>query len=248
MAPAATEALIVVAHPDDEVVGFAAGLQEWPTAHLAFLTDGAPRDPAYFSTPSASREAYAARRRAEALAAAARLGVGSAAVHFFAAVDMESYRDLPRLERELTALAADQRPGVIWSPAYDGGHPDHDVAAYLAARLARRCAAAHFQFALYCDRDGLEPFTFAAGEAGVERRLSPSQEVFKRGLIAVYASQAAVLGQFACDRERYREAWPHDFGVRPGPAPTLYERWGWPVRAEALIDAFAALEAGCACC
>jgi N-acetylglucosamine malate deacetylase 2 len=233
--------LVVVAHPDDEVIGFAAGLRDRSDAHVAFLTDGAPRDAAYFTTPFPSRAAYAARRRAEAHAVARALHLHADALHFLAAPDMEAYREIEPLRDQLLAVIDSCRPHAIWSPAYDGGHPDHDVAAFLAAHVARARTLPHFQFALYREAHGIAPFAFADGDPGHERQLSASEQCEKQKLFSIYASQAPVLEQFACDRERYRVACAHDFRARPTAAPTLYEQWGWPVRAETLIEAFAAL-------
>ena len=163
------------------------------------------------------------------------------ALVFLDATDMEAYRELERLDRALTALGPKVTPQVIWSPAYDGGHPDHDVAAFLAARLARRLAVPHWEFALYPGGRRLEPLRFAGNDAGVIRRLSAEQQEFKRTLLAVYASQAPLLAQFDCTLERYRAAPAYDFG-RPPTARCLYEAWGWPVSADALVEAFRTMD------
>jgi LmbE family N-acetylglucosaminyl deacetylase len=233
--------LVVVAHVDDDGVGFAGGLRDRRQhAAIAYLTDSAPRDPQFFTTPAPSRAAYAAARRAEACHAGELLGIPEQSLFFLDAPDMESYRELARLERELQGLADALRPHVLWSLAYDGGHPDHDVAAFLATRLAARLGVPHCEFALYRYRRQFQLFRFAGGEAGAERRLGADQQSFKRRLLDVYASQAPLLARIPCDRERYRLAHRHDF-LRPPATPTLYESWGWPVTAEMLVDAFRAL-------
>jgi len=119
-ADANLRALVIAAHADDDAVGFGIGLRDRRAAAIAYLTDSAPRDPRFFTTPSPSRQLYAAARRAETLRAAAMLGVAPQSLFFFDAVDMEAFRELARLDRELSTLATGLAPQIIWSPAYDG--------------------------------------------------------------------------------------------------------------------------------
>ena len=232
-------ALIVAAHVDDDAVGFALGLRNRRGAAIAYLTDSAPRDPRFFVTPSESRETYARTRRAEAQRAAASLGLAERALFFLDAVDMEAYRELPRLDRELRALATRVAPHILWSPAYDGGHPDHDVAAFLAARVARRLAVPHWEFALYAAGRRFRPLRFSGSDQGVVvRHLTAEEQDFKRRLLSLYASQQSLLARVDCTCERYRAAPRYDFRRRPVDGATLYESWGWPVTAEHLLAAF----------
>lgn len=232
-------AMVVVAHVDDDGVGFAQGLRERGEASVVYLTDSAPRDPHYFVTPAASREAYAAARRGEAHAVATLLGRTESSLFFLDAPDMEAFRNIARLEIELQELAERLRPQVLWSLSYDGGHPDHDVAAFLTTRLAARLEVPHCEFALYSFHRGFQPFRFGTGAPGHVRRLDGDEQTFKRALLDTYSSQTPLLSRVLCDRERYRVAPPHDFTRRPVPR-TLYETWNWPMTAEMLLEAFAA--------
>ncbi len=239
-----TRPLVIAAHVDDDGVGFAMGIRDRAaTTSVVYLTDSAPRDRKYFNAPARSREDYAAQRRREADQAAIKLGLGRDALHFFQATDMESFRELPRLERELAVIGTRGTFDAIWSPAYDGGHPDHDVAAFLASRLAARLALPRFEFALYRYHKGIDLFRFATGDEGIERHLTDAEAAFKRELVAIYESQRSMLGEFDLRYERYRHAPTYDFGRRPVDGPTLYESWKWPVTADMLVAAFTALDA-----
>lgn len=241
-ADASLRALVIAAHADDDAVGFGIGLRERGAAAIVYLTDSAPRDPRFFTTPSPSRQLYAAARRAETLQAAAMLGVAQRSLFFLDAVDMEAYCELARLDSELSTLATIVSPRIIWSPAYDGGHPDHDVAAFLAARLAGRLAIPHCEFALYPAGRRLTPLRFSGPDQGSARHLTAGEQDFKRALLAVYASQRSLLSRVDCTCERYRVAHRYDFRRRPVAGATLYESWGWPVTADMLLAAFGAVE------
>ena len=66
--------LVLVAHADDECVGYGALLQKMREPVLVIATDGAPRDE-YFWGRFGSRDAYAAVRREEARRAAQAVGL-----------------------------------------------------------------------------------------------------------------------------------------------------------------------------
>ncbi|HYD48136.1 MAG TPA: PIG-L family deacetylase [Terriglobales bacterium] len=234
--------LIIAAHIDDDGVGMGIRVRQLKDVRIVYLTDSAPRDPRFFNSECSSRQEYAARRRLEAERAAAWMGIAREQLHFLEAVDMEAFRELARLESELQRIAAAWPPATIWSPAYDGGHPDHDVAAFLAARLAARTGARHWQFALYRFRKRLEPGQFAAGDPGLVRYLNSEERELKRQLFQLYRSQAQLLTHFDHGYERHRPALAHDFRTRPTKQPTLYEAWRWPVTAEMLLAAFAAID------
>src|SRR5215469_18120628 len=57
--------VMLVAHPDDEVIAFGGLMQRMEEPIVVFATDGAPRDE-YFWKQHGSREAYAEVRRQEA--------------------------------------------------------------------------------------------------------------------------------------------------------------------------------------
>lgn len=234
-------AAVVVAHPDDEAVAIGALLLRMPPAALVLLTDGAPSNPRYFGVAAPSRAAYAAIRRAEAYAAAAALGVPPGAMHFLDAVDMEAHRALARLDAALATVLRAVRPAALWSPAWEGGHPDHDVAAFLGARHARRLGIPHVEFPLYHWTDGFRSLTFADGDDGCAHPLDGTTRAAKERLLGVYASQAQVLADLRGDVERHRRAPAYDF-TRPASRPTVYEAWRWPVTATTVCDAIAGLD------
>src|ERR1041384_2270935 len=121
--------LIVAPHPDDETIG--AGI--WMHRHrnceitLLHITDGSPRDPADAKAVGfPNRRAYAAARRRELHAALSLVGVRHSQLRIFSYGDKETYQHLPELVARMTALIDQLRPTLVLSPAYEGGHPDHD--------------------------------------------------------------------------------------------------------------------------
>lgn len=234
--PAATEApvLLVAAHPDDEVIGAGSRLPRLRAAHLAYVTDGAPRDmrdAERLGFPT--REAYAAARLQEADRALEVLGVPPARAHRLGFVDQEAVRHLPELTRALIRLIRDLAPVAVLTHAYEGGHPDHDAAAlavHLACRLLRDAGLrppAVLEFAGYHDPDGsgsLAVLEFLpGGPEPLTVCLDGGERALKHEAAACHRTQAEVLRQFPLEIERYRRAPAYDFLAPPHPWRPFYE-------------------------
>jgi LmbE family N-acetylglucosaminyl deacetylase len=232
-------ACVVVAHPDDETLGLGARLAAFRRLTLVHLTDGAPQDPgdarrAGFTDPSAYRHVRWAEldRALEILAVAPdwrALGIR----------DQTAARHLPQLARALTPLVAES--AIVVTHPYEGGHPDHDAAAFaVQAACAALAAAGHraparLEFAGYhLDRGRTVTGRFCPdpGRPAVAARLTLGARERKRRALAAFRSQAHTLTWFAAETEAYREAPDYDFTRPPPPGVALYDQWGWTLSSE----------------
>lgn len=188
--------------------------------------------------------AMAARRRAETAALLTHIGVPTAAARHVGrgagAIDGAVHRSLPAAEAAVAEAAAGlgrvERLVVL---AWEGGHPDHDCAAFLAVRLARRLGEVPIdQAPLYNGRRAPGRLFRAASplpENGPAQRLAlsaadwalyaaavrfyPSQWRTWAGLWPAMFARFARQGAYACqtlDPRRVLE--------RPHAGPLLYER------------------------
>ena len=232
--------LLIAAHPDDEAIGTGSRLARLaPGLTVAHVTDGAPadgRDAADHGFDSAAD--YAAARRGELLAALALAGVGAGQTREIGYVDQTAALHLPALSRRLAGLIADVCPDVVLTHPYDGGHPDHDAAAFAVAAasqlLARDGAAAPpvVEFACYHGGpSGLVPNVFPPGDAGgagtMTIDLTDAERRAKAAMLACHATQRATLHYFPPAVERFRPAPAYDFSRPPAPGPAWYDRYGW---------------------
>lgn len=223
---------LVVAHPDDEVVGLGSRLHLLDRLTLVHLTDGAPFEMgdaqrAGFGT----RAAYAAARAGELDAALAALEVRPERRLAYGIPDQTLCEHLPEL---VDRLALDLRGcAAVFTHAYEGGHPDHDAAALCVQAACARLggeAPARWEFAGYFGRDGvLQANRFhpdpTAPETGVT--LTADERRRKVRAFAAHASQAPVLANFPPEREAWRPAPAYDFARPPPPGEAHYDRYGW---------------------
>lgn len=221
--------LIVAPHPDDETIGAGIWMERHRDAQITLVhtTDGSPRG-------DSSGEPYAAARRMELRQALSLAGIGPAQLRAFSYVDQESHLHLPELIERLLSLVEELNPELLFSPAYEGGHPDHDTAAAAVAAVRRRATRffRHREYRLYHAGEGgmvTDRFLPRLGTLPEVTALSPAEQRKKRQMLECFATQRHMLEKFAVTEESYRDAPPYDFGRPPHKGKLLYEEWGWPL-------------------
>lgn len=234
--PIGARLLIVVAHPDDETIGTGAQLWRLRDVLLVHVTDGAPRDGEDarrngFVVPAD----YAAARRRELAAALTAGGGAGVRTAEFGIPDKEAFLDLTGLTRRLAEVLRQERPAAVLTHSYEGGHPDHDAAAFAVHAACRGCAAAEQPVIIEM------PFYHAHAGQMVTGRFLPnwSEEVVvplgdadllkKRRMVDCFHTQREILSCFEVGAERYRLAPAYNFRDPPHSGALLYETFGWGI-------------------
>jgi N-acetylglucosamine malate deacetylase 2 len=237
-------ALVLAAHPDDETIG-CGGLLGWDLdTYVAYLTDGVPHDAALVPERFRhDRDGYRRARRTEAERALARAGLGRERIVSLGGVDQETSFEMVSCVRRFVDLLEALRPELILTHPYEGGHPDHDTATFVARAGSR----------LVRSRWGLSPVvlemtSYHAGanalvtgrflDDGDERytlrfSLSPADRLRKEEMLRCFETQRDVLAPFSVEEERFRRAPAYDFSSPPHPGALYYEKLGWPMTGEA---------------
>ena len=234
-------ALIIVAHPDDEVIAAGALLGHLAKAQVICVTDGAPRHGGDAKMAGFDNWLdYAKARRREAEAALARIGRDLPPTDYLGIADQDAVLHLEAVARYLVGPLKSGFDYVITHP-YEGGHPDHDAVAF----------AVHAACALIARSGGRPPvileapfYNSASGKAETggfiahpdagEARimpLQPGEQALKRSLYDCHVTQQYILRDFKVEQESFRVAPRYHFTVPPHAGEMGYSRFSWALKA-----------------
>ena len=236
--------VMLVAHPDDEVIAFGALMQRMKKAVVVFATDGAPRD-RYFWNEYGSRDAYAQVRQQEARQA---LSIVRGQPIFLSElvnsgiVDQELFRCLPEAVKAFEEVVSQVEPDCLLTLAYEGGHPDHDACCFISLQVGRLRNVPVWESPLYHRHsDGSSAVqNFPQRTAGeVEVQVAGEELRKKLEMFHTYKSQKLTLDLFRPEVEQFRPIADYDFTRRPFPWKLNYEHWQWPMTGDEVSQAFA---------
>lgn len=234
----AVKALIVVAHPDDEVVALGGRLGRYRESHFVHVTDGAPRDGKDsrdngFESVRQYREA----RERELRSALNLAGLSGVSRTCFGISDQEAFLHLVEMTYRIEELMEDIQPEAIFTHPYEGGHPDHDACAFIVHHAVKRresegnAVPAIVEAGFYhAAGSAMETGVFLpcpARTREIAYRLTEEEQAGKQALLACFITQQRTLRCFETDCERYRIAPRYDFGKLPHEAPLLYDHYSW---------------------
>jgi LmbE family N-acetylglucosaminyl deacetylase len=235
--PTLPRLLLLAAHTDDETIGASAALGRSIEPWVVYLTDSAPKR-SKLRSRRLRREEYAALREAEAQHALRVVGVPPHRILYLGGTDQDAVFTLDALVTHFLLAVSRIRPEWIVTHAYEGGHPDHDSAAFVAAmalHLLEQHQSGHPTLlemtSYHADNRRLGSGSFLAGQdQGWPVWLNSEELSRKREMLACYSSQTKVLREFPLEPERLRRAPEYDFTQPPHPGKLWYEHMGWEMR------------------
>jgi LmbE family N-acetylglucosaminyl deacetylase len=221
---------VVVAHPDDEIIGAGTRLRQFQHLSLIYVTDGAPRDLRDASAHGfTSAVGYAAARRRELEDALRVADAAPDRVVELEVPDQQASLNLVHITRGVRAILAEVRPHLVLTHPYEGGHPDHDACAF-AVHNAIAGDIELAEFTSYHDADGsmrTAEFLPSTGEHVYTIRLTNAERERKRSMLDAFRTQRGMLAAFRTDVESFRLAPAYDFIQVPHDGTLYYERQPW---------------------
>lgn len=225
----AAQILVLIPHPDDEVVGCAAAIRRATRrgCNVAglYLTNGVPAREQFWPWQRRGHAAQVVTRWREAEAAGLVLGLTEAGRQDVPTRTLRRrMAETARLvEHTLDATGAT----VIWVPAFEGGHQDHDVTNALASRLRTRVAV--WEFSEYHNDGGrvhTQEFIEPVGNE-VMLTLDSDEITVKRRALEIYASERSNLGYVGVEREAFRPLADYDYATAPHSGVLFHARYRW---------------------
>ncbi len=221
--------LVLVAHPDDEVVASAASIAaaraDGAAVCALYLTNGCLAQSALWPWQRKRHDAFVSRRLAEAEEAATALGLQP--VGWSSRPARSLWRELPQVFDDVQAALAQLRPDQVWVPAYEGGNPDHDALNAIGYKLKPRVSVLEFaEYNYFGGRKHSQAFVSTDNTTRV-LTLSPHEKLVKQGLLRLYASEACNLSSLRVEQESYRPIASYNYALPPHQGTLWYERFRW---------------------
>jgi len=226
---------VVTAHPDDEAIGLGTRLPYLPDVQICLVTDGAPRGEKFFRRRMGLGPAkFTEIRKNEMTRSLHHVGVASDRIHDFGHPDREAINHLTDISRRLVSLFRSEKPQIVFTHPYEGGHPDHDTVAAAVAISVHSLGMLGDSTPCVCEFSsyflGSDGQTETASFVPSEKPeyvcvLNGREKVLKRMMFQEYSTQKKTLELFPIEHELLREAPSYNFFVPPNRGAVLYERY-----------------------
>jgi len=208
--------MLFLAHQDDELgcTGILQRLQD--RIRVVFMTNGDGLAPAVDEDPVR----YSALRNEEAIRSLETAGVASDQTHFLGFSEIEIYRNMAKLKqaplrlseviaffepirRSIAEKVYEFRPDAVFTVAYQGGHPEHDLVHYFTALALRSLEQdAEIRIPLYHSPEYeltiLLPMRFRPWYPGEKQwvELTDAELEVKNRMAECYPSQVSLVKNF----------------------------------------------------
>jgi LmbE family N-acetylglucosaminyl deacetylase len=220
--------MLIIAHPDDEVVGAGARLTHLTSSVFVHVTTGAT-----------TQFPHEASRRSSELAAAFKLaGLSTAQLQPLGRPDQSLSHVLFDLTSELRCLISEQQPDAVLTHPYEGGHPDHDAVAFAVQAACQTMPQSPpvMEMAFYHQGpQGIRTGEFLPDSETptLSIQLSPAERALKRSLLECFPSQAQMLSYFQIHTEKFRLSPTYNFMHGPHVGQLFYENFDWGIHSGA---------------
>lgn len=229
MNPFGRRILILVPHPDDEVVACATTIRhaqmQGAKIYALYLTHGCIAQETLWPWQRKKYDNYVSRRLSEAQAVANRLGIKTISFSQRPARHLRFH--MSEVFAEIRQTIETQNIDQLWVPAYEGGNADHDTLNGLVSLFAEHINI--LEFAEYNFAGGLPHSQKFPIENGSETtiQLSALEQAEKLKLIRLYASERQNLSYVDVKQESFRPLALYDYSKPPHDGLLWYTRFHW---------------------
>ena len=241
--------LVFGAHQDDLEIASGGLINkivlEGGRVSVVYTTNGAPNNPLYYPRWGISEPTkYSELRRAESLNALSKLGLKESDATFLDFPDQSLIHNLDRGIEIISSLIESIKPAVIITPAYEGGHPDHDATRFMVEEsLKGNKKSENWEYTEYNLYNGqINLFKFLEGGLIEQLILDEQTRRTKMDAFECFVSQRKYIDPFLSSkvmkREQFRRWRREDFTSLPHERPLHYETVNIKVNPEDALQKF----------
>lgn len=221
--------LILVPHPDDEIVACAAAIgrarDQGSEIFTLYLTHGCIARETLWPWARRKYEQIVARRRDEAEQAAKFLGVTP--VGWSDRPARFLWQHLAEAYNEIKAAIVRFKIDQLWVPAYEGGNADHDALNALTCLFTTKISVLEFaEYNFVGGKTCSQEFPHPNGSEYVVE-LTGEERKKKRAALDIYDSETSNLNYVEIERECCRPLMAYDYSRPPHPGTLWYIRFQW---------------------
>lgn len=223
---------VIVAHPDDEVIGAGGLISRLQHVTVLHITDGVPQSSDASQATDAQRAEDVEVLNRECRTALALANISPEHIVDFGLVAHQSPFQLENLTRRIASFLKHNAPDTVLTHPYEGGHPDHDATAFAthaALRLLHRKGfnpPSVFEIALHPARGGKgRVLDFLPSDAAEVTTLLLDKKArdLKREMFACFSTQPEIPRENSVGRERFRKPPRYNFSAPPNGGRLAYE-------------------------
>jgi LmbE family N-acetylglucosaminyl deacetylase len=220
--------LLLVPHPDDEVVASGAAIAraraQGARVYALYLSHGCLARKTLWPWQRHMYGRMVAKRWMEARKAAEFLGL-TVVGEVPARAARQIWPQLPAVMEDVRAAIRQCAPDQIWAPAYEGGNPDHDGLNALASRIPEIPVLEFSEYHFAGKRGHSNAFIDSSNATVLT--LTPDEQAMKRDALAIYQSEKGNLNYIDVQQESFRPLAPYDYSKPPHPGTLWYAQYQW---------------------
>ena len=223
---------VIVAHPDDEVIGAGGLISRLQNVTVLHITDGVPGNGFAVKAGFEKRSDYVNVLRNESRTALGLANVPADRIIELGIVHHQASQYLTDLTRKVASFLQQTACDVVLTHPFEGGHPDHDATAFAthaALRLLQRNGfkpPVVFEIALHPGVNGKRVLDFLPSEGCEVTTLMLDKKArdLKRQMFDCFKTQAETLRENPLGPERFRKPPEYDFTSPPTGIKSTYEK------------------------
>ena len=219
--------LFIVPHPDDEIVGCCIILKRLllkkHKVYVFFVTNGVLSEKSLWLWEKKKYETKLALRKNEANESLMTLGIKD---FCFQNIPTRTLKNkIEDTYTKIKNLISSKKIDILFCPAYEGGHQDHDVANFICSKFKKICKVYEYSEYNYFNKSiNCNTFPTIIGNH-TNIKLSENEIKFKEKCLKIYKSEKGNLSYIKILKESYRKIVDYNYLKPPHKGIVFYRRF-----------------------